>query len=223
VVGLMKLLNSSKMYNLDGILVTGTHKIYDYNGNIIYVEKHPNAKLQDDCKEDIVYCVITNTKIIPIGKYTFLDWDDIDDNQFSILCNNCPLLPENATKKDIHRYMDAGIDENMTVPLYNINISKKISEIQVGDILMNGEKVIATVKIDTKQVNGIYEYSFDYGHNMISTNNVNIYKNRFGSVLNCKRLENKPEFMYHLITDKGLFTCNSIVLKDYNSHTETFL
>ena len=120
--------------------------------------------------------------------------------------------------------MNAGIHESMTVPLYNINISKKISEIQVDDILMNGEKVLATVKIDSKQV---YEYSFEYGSEFVSTSSIHIYKNRFGPILKCKSVKKpsvkQPDYLYHLITDKGVFTCNSIVVKDYNSYIETYL
>ena len=225
VVGLLKInRNGNQMYNIDGILVTGKHKVYSDDDKWIYVENHPNAKVVEDYVERFVYCIITDTKIIPIGKHAFLDWDEIDDTTFNTLCDNCPLLPINPIIQDIHTYMNAGIHESMTVPLYNINISKKISEIQVDDILMNGEKVLATVKIDSKQV---YEYSFEYGSEFVSTNSIHIYKNRFGPILKCKSVKKpsvkQPDYLYHLITDKGVFTCNSIVVKDYNSYIETYL
>jgi hypothetical protein len=224
VTGLLKVaINDSQMYNLDGILVTGKHKVKNDDDKWIYVKDHSNSKIVEDYKERFVYCIITNTKTIPIGNYTFLDWDEIDDVHFNSLCNNCPFLPVNATYHDIHTYMDAGIHENMTVPLLKLNISKKISDIQVGDVLMNGEKVIATVKIDSQNVKGVYEYLFEYGNEMISTNSIHIYKNRYGPILKCKSVQKRPEFLYHLITDKGVFTCNSIVIKDYNSYVETYL
>jgi hypothetical protein len=223
VTGIFKILLSDNMYEMDdGIRVTGRHKVY-CDGSWIYVKDHCNAKLCKDYKERIVYCISTNTKKIPIGNHIFFDWDELDETQMNNIINNCPHLPENANCEDIHTYMDAGIDESMTVPLYNINLSKKISEIQVGDILMNGEKVIQTVKIDSKDVKNVYEYTFDYGNHFISTSTVHIYKNRYGSILKCKRVNKRPEYLYHLVTDKGVFMCNGIVVKDYNSYIDTYV
>lgn len=58
----------------DAILVTGKHLI-KYKDRYIYVKDHPKAKLTH-YKEDIVHCLVTSNNTIPIGDYTFWDWED---------------------------------------------------------------------------------------------------------------------------------------------------
>lgn len=56
------------------IFVTGKHMI-QYKNRFIYVKDHPESK-RSDYKERILYCLITSTNKIPIGEYTFWDWED---------------------------------------------------------------------------------------------------------------------------------------------------
>ena len=58
----------------DVILVTGKHLI-KYKHRYIYVKDHPEAKLTD-YKENILHCLVTSNNTIPIGDYTFWDWED---------------------------------------------------------------------------------------------------------------------------------------------------
>ena len=58
----------------DAILVTGKHLI-KYKHKYIYVKDQPEAKLTD-YKEDILHCLVTSNNTIPIGDYTFWDWED---------------------------------------------------------------------------------------------------------------------------------------------------
>ena len=60
--------------NGDTIFVTGKHLV-KYNNRYIYVKDHPLAK-STDYKEDIVHCLVTSNNTIPIGDYTFWDWED---------------------------------------------------------------------------------------------------------------------------------------------------
>ena len=63
---------------LDGqeILVTGSHKIYDEKqGKFIPVEDFKEAE-KTIFWAPIMYCLITENHNIPIGEYTFWDWED---------------------------------------------------------------------------------------------------------------------------------------------------
>ena len=60
--------------NNENILVTGHHLI-KYNNKYIFVKDHPDAQLTS-YKERVVYCLVTSTNTIPIGNYTFWDWED---------------------------------------------------------------------------------------------------------------------------------------------------
>ena len=58
------------------ILVTGTHKIYDEEQDkFIPVEDFKHAK-KTFFWGPKMYCLITETHQIPIGEYTFWDWED---------------------------------------------------------------------------------------------------------------------------------------------------
>ena len=71
----------SKKLN-DYIYVTGTHKILSSENlektnldNYIEVQKYKKAIKTDDFDE-VLSCLITDNHLIPIGEYTFWDWED---------------------------------------------------------------------------------------------------------------------------------------------------
>ena len=57
------------------IYVTATHKILDPKQGFIPVETYSRAT-KTDIKSDVLYCLITENHQIPIGEYTFWDWED---------------------------------------------------------------------------------------------------------------------------------------------------
>lgn len=64
------------MYNMeDNIYVTGNHLV-KYFDKWIKVKEHPHAILVKNMEVPILYCLITDTHKIPIGKYIFHDWED---------------------------------------------------------------------------------------------------------------------------------------------------
>lgn len=89
VYGLLKLKgdNENPYYRLWSdklkkyILVTGSHKICpnenrkDDLDNYIEIKDHPHAK-KTNVFDKTLYCLITSNHQIPIGEYTFWDWED---------------------------------------------------------------------------------------------------------------------------------------------------
>jgi len=58
------------------IFVTGSHLVYDESSNtFIKVENYHKAE-KTNKKSDVLYCLITDTHKIQIGKQTFWDWED---------------------------------------------------------------------------------------------------------------------------------------------------
>ena len=72
-----------QLYDLDGILVSGYHCLYE-GDEVIYVKDHPRA-IKSDMKEATLWTLITNKREIPImgskGPLKFLDWDEIADSK----------------------------------------------------------------------------------------------------------------------------------------------
>ena len=72
-----------QLYDLDTVLVSGYHCVYD-NDEIIYVKDHPRAK-KSTRHEETLWTLITSKREIPVmgskGILRFLDWDEIPDSK----------------------------------------------------------------------------------------------------------------------------------------------
>lgn len=60
------------------IYVTPLHFIKMADGKWDYVKNHPHA-VKTGYNTDVLHCLITNTRHIPIGDYIFHDWEDTPD------------------------------------------------------------------------------------------------------------------------------------------------
>ena len=56
------------------VYVTGTHYVFD-GENFVYVQDFHEAERTDEVC-DVLSCLITSTHKIPVGEYTFWDWED---------------------------------------------------------------------------------------------------------------------------------------------------
>ena len=66
---------SDPYYKLPGgIFVTGSHYIED-SGTFIHVSKFEHAKITRRI-DTVVSCLITSDHKIPVGDFTFWDWED---------------------------------------------------------------------------------------------------------------------------------------------------
>ena len=227
VTGIMKLSAAEQeIYNLNGVLVTGNHSVLHENNGWISVERHPDSVIFNNYKDEYVYCINTDTKIIKIGKNVYSDWDDLDDNDLADLAENCrenTPLPEKFSKKDIHKYLDAGFDENTTIELED-GRSVSIKDIEVNDILRFGEYVTGIIEISSSDMTGVGEYNIYEGCTLNCTGNIQLQD--LGN-FNTFEIEptsiKKTERVYHLLTDRGSFIVNGTRVGDYNTSLEKYL
>jgi len=74
---------SEDLYNLDNVLVSGYHCLYN-SEEVIYVKDHPRA-FKIEAKENTLWTLITEKREIPVmgskGPLRFLDWDEIPDSR----------------------------------------------------------------------------------------------------------------------------------------------
>lgn len=72
-----------QLYDLDAVLVSGYHCLYE-NDEVIYVKDHPRAK-KSPKYEETLWTLITDKREIPVmgskGPLRFLDWDEIPDSR----------------------------------------------------------------------------------------------------------------------------------------------
>lgn len=210
VTSVLKLdVNDEIMYNLNGIIVSGSHYVL-YNKIWVAVALHPDSKPFYKYKEPIIYCLNTTSKIITIRGMNFMDWDELDTTEITELLNkmNTDKIGNN-TVEDINNYYDNGFIENIKLKLLNGTV-KNIQDVNIGDILEQKCKVIGLVELD-----GINLRKKHLGY----LDNIDINNENENSV----PLIQNTEKLYHLVTDKQYFIFNNKKYPHYNSCIEQHL
>jgi len=106
-----------QMYLLDGIKVSGGHKIwYEYTGKFIPVSQHPLAIASS--RSSNLVCINTEKRMFNIGAYTFMDFTEEGDVM--------------------------GAPEDVIIALKSGDLP--VSEVVVGDVLLNNDIVRGIVK-----------------------------------------------------------------------------
>ena len=220
------------MFDLNGVIVSGTHKVI-FDGDFIFVKDHPESNKIPDFYEEYIYCINTDSKIISINNMIFCDWDELDEMDImeikvkcSEIIDDCNI--ETFNRESIHKNIDSGLDGNTLIELED-GRSVKIKDIEVNDILKYGERVIGTVKIDGSDIRS-FEHTIN-NNTIIGTANIQIYNSDLGifnntlhdSIYSEEIEDNKPKILYHLLTDTFDFSINDLTIYDYNGAIESFL
>ena len=224
VTGIMKMSSHGQtIYNLNGVIVTGLHRVYHETLGWIKVADHPHSFQITDYRENMVYCLNTNTKVIKIGDQTFSDWDDLDDKDLAEI-NKANIIQKHINNKDVHPYLDNGFEENTLIEM-EIGTVLKIKDIEVNDVLRFGERVLGVIKVDARDIVSINEYLVD-GFPIICSGNIQMYNENLGN-FNIDSLEGTPivvdNYLYQLITDRGTYHINGTKVSDYNFGIEKYL
>ena len=211
------------IYKLNGIFVTGEHRVFHPLLKWIKVKDHPDSVYNPGFNEPYVYCLNTTDKVFVIGETLFSDWDDVDFNVINSLQKNCVaygFLPDGFIYRDIHTYLDSGFHLTTKVKLHN-GLSLPICEIKVNDVLEDGANVLGVIKIaghDLKQ----YKHTFINDSFILGTKNIHVSDVNLG-IINCMQSDNvqsdnvqSDTILYHLLTDTKFFLANNIKVNDYN-------
>ena len=224
--------NGSEMYNLNNIIVSHSHLV-NYKEKWIYVKNHPDAILYQNYNKPYLYCLNTTQKIINIGNYIFTDWNEINNNFIEIKNNLKNVLSFNDIKnirniEDVNQYLDGGFNENTKLRL-NDGTIKKITEIEINNILECGSIVRGVVVINGVSVFNQYKYTINNdiiegGPNLpicdrkiINYTTLNLDKS------NKEVKIEKANKLYHILTDTKTFYVEKIKFYDYNASVDIFL
>lgn len=198
------------MYFLNDIYVTGTHSLL-YNNKVVYISEHPDAIELDNYTKPFIYCLSTTSKKFLLNDITFLDWDDLNEEETIILRNH-------NIKKAESCY--GGFPSKSIISLED-GSKKCISEIKIGDYLDKNNVVYGVVKIHSTP---LYQYSI-FNRNLVCGNHLFIKEDDLArSISNYAREplhRSKP--LYSLLTTKGTFNVNHIECYDFNGNIEVIL
>lgn len=202
------------LYNLNGVIVTENHHVYNPSLGWIRVENDPRSiRLKE--KEDVVYCINTNSKKIEINDIVFMDWDEVTISEILTLKNKKYIY----TKKDINTYLNSGVFENTLIEIKS-GEKKRIQDIDVGEILKNNIVVTGVVQsLDNKK-------TFNYFNDTINLkgNNLIFEKSTLAKYHKTyTKHSDSNNKLYHILTDKGWFYIDNVKIYDFNACLEYFL
>ena len=209
----------SQMYDLNGIIVSNSHIVYlPQCGKWVTVSQHPEAKRLHSYDKPYLYCLNTSKKTITINTHIFTDWDEIYGEILSKVKNNHYIKIYN--NEDIHREIEGGLSPNTKVVLLN-GEERNICNIQIGDVLCEGETVYGLVEIDGLDIIQ-YNYEF-YNTSFQGGPNLAIYDNKAFKIKttlefnkNKNVVDKKQHKLYHLLTNSKNFKVGTIIFRDYN-------
>jgi hypothetical protein len=214
----------SIMHKLGNVIVSDSH-VVNYKDKWIYVSEHPDA-IKYEYDKPFLYCLNTTNKTILVDNYIFTDWDELDDSDISDIQYNSIMSIKNTA--EIHYYLDGGFKDTTKIKLLN-GSNKEIRNIEVDDILENGEKVYGIVKINGNNVNKQFKFNlgdstFEGGPNLsICDKNISISSTLYLNNDDKLTLEKKHESLYHLLTDTKTFYVEKIRFYDYNASIDLLL
>ena len=209
---------STEMYCLDGVIVSGTHCVF-YKGKIITVDKHPRSS-KIDYNNDILYCINTSNKTIEINNNIFLDWDELLNSDIERLCK----ITQSNDKLEIHKQLESGFTEDTRVLIDNKYIP--ICDVKLGDNCGNSGKVIGLFKIKANDLKCIQKIKLKNKDVIIGSNIVTINSNLGDVCLRdsiCEKLDSQPEFLYHILTTNGSLIIENCKFYDYRAGLEKLL
>ncbi len=208
------------MYKINDIIVSGKHMVKNRNERFIEVEKDKDSRKIFDYKKPYLYCLNTTTKRLIINNTTFLDWDEIDEQDLNYLNERV----SNVEYDNIHRYLECGIDGETEIELLG-GEKVKLKNIKVGDILKNKEKVLGVVEINEKNVSCLKKYKIDECIIKSTPNNRIIIKDLGTISLTTAKGESVYENikLHHIITNTKSFMINDVKILDYNGGLEQLI
>jgi hypothetical protein len=231
VTALVKLDSSEMdMYELDGIIVSGCHKVknsLDKYGCWISVRNHPLARRIGFYNEPYIYCINTSNKEIHINNLVYSDWDEIYNERLEQIVEKLGSVSQSEKRnlffrEDIHRYLDGGFSEDTVFRLEN-GEEKKIKDICVGDVLEKNNKIYGIVELDGTGLEGQYLYDLGKNKKFIGGPIIRFLKMELND---CKRekipIEKRVNKLYHLLTEENTIQIFGKTIYDYNSCIDLF-
>lgn len=168
----------TELYIIDGIIVSGSHIIYQ-NGQAKFVKELEHAKLFTDKLPDEIYCLNTSShRISVVGStqsYEFADWEELDGEEmddwselvYYILNNESKRI--NKVNEDIIK-SETGFSaiQKVKVSKNNTIYEKFINELEIGDQILDLHgftEIVGLVNINSSEIHsyGYLDYTFMSG------------------------------------------------------------
>jgi len=234
------------MYDIDGVVVSGDHYIIEEHAmgtKWRKVKEVPRAKPLGVLNLAKLYNLLTADKYIGINNLRFADWDDMSPEVVAKLKAHpvsSEVLPRNFEQHPltVHAHLASGLVETTAVVMAN-GQRTPLCDVQLGDQLAGGGKVLGVVQILAHNALHHREYRLASGDRVQGTANlvtlglgvggggedeeVALIADATDIAFTMPQYNNVDHF-YHLLTSTGTFMVQrDTVLRDYNAGLDHFL
>lgn len=161
-------LQQSRLYNLDGVYVTGDHLVVQSDGTLIPVCQDKRA-LPSNRKDKRIWCLTTTTRRIHCAENIFADWEEIAQDDMTMLCAWYNIVWHSLNKdsgipfvRPTHHIIqsEAGITPDTIVGRigwFGCMEWVRASTIQIGDYVLSDKqftptRVVGIVRLDASEV-----------------------------------------------------------------------
>jgi hypothetical protein len=221
VISLFKFNGSNTpMVKIGETLVSKEHFV-QYNGNWRKSCDHPSAIEAESIPE--LVCLNTDIHILEINGTVFSDYDESNNSHVISSTQNLAEKILNSGLYDIGNKStsnyDLGLDPNMPVILTN-GISKKISEIILGDELLGGNIVLGVVKESCEWIVNMPNGFMVSTSQLVWDTTANLWRRAaFVYPTKCEKLE-EPVILHHLVTSNNIIESTEFLFRDYREVNE---
>ena len=152
---------NTRLFRLDGVVVSGNHRVQADDGRMIRVDAHPRRKLYTGPAPDVLYCLNTSMHTIPIGSHIFSDFEESDAPAFVRKAQALIAQESGNDSPDlVTGSYETGFAANTRVLCAQATM-KPICELQLGDLLVDNAVVTglalhAADPDDWRLHNGVY-------------------------------------------------------------------
>lgn len=210
--------SNTTTYEIDGVYVTEDHLCF-YNNKWLRVIDFilENKIIPNTKKTDVVYCLVTSNNMIPSKNHIFRDYEESNNKIFQSIISKMILNYLGQPNQKIMQHYETGETSNCLHYSTLINLkdsTKSIKEIQIGDILKDGNIVQGLFKTKTNN-NKWFEHQGCHLGNNILIKQSNSWKKIYNIEFN-KRDSEFNDLGYHLITSKDTFELkNGIQIRSF--------
>lgn len=213
------------MYNVHGVIVSGSHIVFTKDGKACHVSEHPDAVPHTgDVSE--VYCLMTSNRRIPIvgndGILQFADWEELDSEDEGLDSWNAIVYSLLNNKQRTHTPSEHNIHSescfSAETRVSTVFGHRAIETIRPGTYVDDGfggvSRVTGVVRIHGSEITGAVQYD------STTTLSAGAWLYKDGIWQQPKYVEANPvveeQIWYSLFTEAGTFVVgNDLVVRDF--------
>lgn len=216
---------NSEFYDVDGLTVTGTHRIIYEDpmkpGHITHKEIRElgfSKRPYDTIANPVVYCPITDTGYFELNNFVFADWVDLEDSKIKSVSNFLGCEPD---RESIYKRVNAGFKSDTLIT----EVSGKqwtIDKYPLGVPMASNslsDSCIPVAKIRMKPLNHWCKITIDKEESIIKNGFIQWIDDSERHI-EFQKIDCKDDTMVHLVTNSDFFWIGKCLIADFNEQVD---